>query len=519
MEYAQGRRPEAGGKTRATPNTTNRVWSSTARMALLCCGLSIANVAPASTCEAIDPETLPQPAQCQREFAQQASEALFEAADAQIKAGGFERAAMALGCAARSVARDGDSVSRYEWVRRRGVLAYRQQQIGEALGHFECALGLAERNGDDAAVAKQLRNIGSAQRRIGDYRAALRTLERGLQAMRDGNDPAIGGTLSNIADVYRDIADNKQAERYYREAEIAFRRVGDRVEAAHVSNSLALLALDRRDTASARTMLETALQALRDENDRRYQLPLYAVLAQVAIAEGEPQRAMQTAASGLAIAEEYDLPIPPVLYLQAARADRLLGRHESAKARLQIALAQHLDSDSDRAALLQELANTLEASGRDAEAIAILREAQDAQARDMRAQSDRQLAWLRTRFESAESERTIAILRQRTLLLWLAVALVLAVSLGLALIYVRSRQRARIEEAVQRARYEEMLSRYLRETEALSKDRDRLQTLFDSRDEALCLLDAEGVFLTANRAACAHLGGDRDRFLGTRLPT
>jgi two-component system sensor histidine kinase ChiS len=476
-----------------------------------------AHAASVPACAAIDAAALPEPASCQRGFASLRFDDFYKTADERMKSGDLPEARLALGCAARQLNDKNEDIPRYEWIRRRGVLAYREERIADALGHFECALRMAEDRKDRVATAKQLKNVGSAKRRIGDYRGALTDLDRGLKMMRQDGDPAIGGILSNIADVYREIEHPKQAERYYREAEVAFRNDGNPVEAAHVLNSLGLLALERKDTKTATTMLETALREVRSENDRRYQLSFHAVLAKIALADGDVQRAARHVGDGLAVAREHDLPIPPVLHLQAARVDSLQGRADAAIRTLKTALVEHLDSDADRAELLKELASALEQSGSDAEAITILRDALEAQTRDLREQSDSQLGWLRSRFESAENERTIAILRQRALLLWLAVASTLAVLLALTLFFVRRQQLVRVEEAMQRARYEEMLVRYRREADALSEDRDRLQTLFDSRSDALCLLDAEGSLMAANRAACALLGMTRDGFVGTAL--
>ena len=205
------------------------------------CVVQTAHAAPIPRCAVIDRGTLPEPANCQRRFGAAAAatpDALHALADTQMKIGHYGEASAALGCAATQLVDSDDMTRRYEWIRRRGVLAYRQEHIADALGHFECALAMAEARGDRAATAKQLKNVGSALRRIGDYGNALRMLERGVQLMRADGDPAVGGMLANIADVYRETGKPQQAERYYREAEEAFRRKGDVVEAAHVLDSL-----------------------------------------------------------------------------------------------------------------------------------------------------------------------------------------------------------------------------------------------------------------------------------------
>ncbi|MGN6154072.1 MAG: PAS domain-containing protein [Lysobacteraceae bacterium] len=105
-------------------------------------------------------------------------------------------------------------------------------------------------------------------------------------------------------------------------------------------------------------------------------------------------------------------------------------------------------------------------------------------------------------------------MRQRTLVLWLVAVSALAALFAVSIVFLRRQQRARLVEAANRARYEEMLARYRREADALGNDRDLLQGLFDSRGDALCLLDADGTVLAANRAACPLLGAAPDGLAG-----
>ena len=93
----------------------------------------------------------------------------------------------------------------------------------------------------------------------------------------------------------------------------------------------------------------------------------------------------------------------------------------------------------------------------------------------------------------------------------------LSALLGVSLLFLRRQQRARLTEAANRVRYEEMLARYQRDADALSGDRDLLQVLLDSRSEALCLLDADGQVLAVNRAARPLLGSGREALAGSPL--
>lgn len=413
----------------------------------------------------------------------------------------------------------------YALVRRRGVLAYKRERIVEALGHFECGLRIADEVlGDRTETARQLKNLGSGLRRIGDYAGAMRALTRSLRLQEAAGDPALGPVLNNIGDIYRDLEQRQQAERYYQRALETFRRDGNAVEAMHVYDSLSQMALDRREVDAATRLLETALSDLRaasGEDTRRYQLRVYSGLARAALAGGDVARARRYCAGGLALAAAHGLVVPAELALETARAERLDGDSAAAIARVRGVLAQPPDGSAPRAALMQELALALEAAGRSDEALPLLREAHALAQDDLRAQRDRGLAWASARFDAIELERQLAAseaeTRRRTLLLWLtAVSAVAALSL-LSVFFLRRQQRARVAEAARRARYEEALAHYRREADALAEDRQLLQALLDSREDALCLLNADGQLLTANRAAGALLGAEPGSLAGQAL--
>jgi PAS domain S-box-containing protein len=484
---------------------------------VLACIATPADAASIPACAAIDVRTLPAPATCERLFPSAGVQALYAQADERIKQGNLELAKTALGCAAARLASGQDDAARYEWVRRLGVLTYRDDKVDVALGHFECALSMAEARHDRAAMAKQLKNIGGALRRMGDYDGALRALQRGLDMQRADGDPDVGGALANLAELYRETEHPAQAADYYRQALAAFRRRGNQDEAAHMLHGLGKLALDAGDNRAAVVELEAALATYRATRNPIYSLRVYADLTQAAIDGGDFARARRTADAGLDLASTHHLTPPAELQRVAARAERESGSIAAAEARLRKALKSPPISALDAARLEDELAITLEKAGRDAEALAMLRKARDDERERLEAESSRQFGWLRARFEASENERTIARLRQRTLVLWLTAVSALAALFAVSIVFLRRQQRARLIEAANRARYEEMLARYRREADALGNDRDLLQGLLDSRGDALCLLDADGTVLAANRAACPLLGAARDGLTGRPL--
>ncbi|KRD77533.1 hypothetical protein ASE43_10425 [Lysobacter sp. Root983] len=478
-----------------------------------------------------DPDTCPRrlglPATAAAPTAASTAEALLAQARERIGGGRFDEAGQALDCAEATLGRDADWSLHYELVRQRGILAYRRELIPEALSRFECALKLSTAHEDRDAIARDLKNVGSALRRLGDFRGALRTLTASLRMQRAQGEVG-GAVLNNIADVYRELDDSDEATRHYREALAAFRAQNNRVEAGHVLESLSELSLDRGDAAQAQRWLQEALQTYREAGNRAYELRVYAGLMRTALSRADLAQARQWRQAAFAIASEHKLGLPASLQLQIARSERLEGRADAAAERLRAAIAALPEGGVERIALLEELSLAQEAAGDRAAAIATLRGAHEQERMLSRAQQDRQLGWLRTRFETAERDRTIAglesenrlrrgELRQRTLLLWLTLAASLAAALAVGLLWMRRRQRARLLDAEREVREEEALARYRRETEALAEDRSLLQALLDSRQDAVCLIDAEGQVLAANRAACELLDADAASPVGQAL--
>ncbi len=450
--------------------------------------------------------------------------ALFARAEGRIAVGRFDEAEQALDCAEAVLHADSNEISRYELVRRRGILDYRRERIPEALKRFECALELSTAREDRVAVARDLKNVGTSLRRLGDFRGALRELTRSLELQRSSGDVS-GAVLNNIADVYRELGEPVDAMRFYQEALEAYRAVGDRKEAAHVLESMSELELDLGDADKAARWLEQALRSYREDGDRGYELRIYGGLIRASLAKGDVAKALQWSASAAAIASDHGLGMPASLQLEMARTERLSGQIDAASARIRGALARLADGAEERGSLREELAAIQEASGDRVSAMTSLRLANADALALARARQDQQLGWLRTRFEAAERDRTIAELetenqlrrselRQRTLLVWLTLAVAAAVAVATWALLQRRRQRERLRQEAQRVRHEEERARYQREADALAGDSRLLQTLLDSREDAVCLVDAEGQVLAANRAACRLLAAGEQAPVG-----
>ena len=499
-------------------------------------GTGLAAGADDASCDAMPARALPDPAACQslaglrlpaEANVDARAQALVDVANARLKAEDPGAAGETLDCAEAVLAGRGNLRSRHALVRARGNLAYTLDRMPEAKAHLECALSLAEQGEDHAAIASDTNAIGSTLRRLGDYGGALRRLMRSLEMQR-AQGKVDGRVFNNIADVYREQGDHEEALRFYRDARQIYLADGNRKQSAHVLESMAVVEMAKGRAREAARWLEEALRIYRETGPREYELRATGRLIQAALTQGDIPAAQRWKASGLAVAASYPEPLPAVFQWQVARLDRVTGDPSAAVARLRTALANVGEYESDHFELLQELSRAQEALGDLPAALDSQRLAQAHAQEAAKSKYNREIGWLRTMFETAERDRTIARLesdnqrrqaevRQRTLLLWLTVTIAVASMLGGWLVLQRRRQRERLVEAARLARKEEALVRYRRETGALAEDRQLLQALLDSRDDAVCLLDAEGVVLAANRAAGMAFGVESRVLVGAPL--
>lgn len=414
--------------------------------------------------------------------------------------------------------------ARYQLIRRWGLLDYRRERLPQALSWFECALKQATSRGDRAAIAREQNNVGTVLRRLGDFEGALRALTASLETQREMKQVG-GAVLNNIADVYRDLEDHEEALRYYREALSTFDARGETLQVSHVLEAMSELSLDREDSASAQEWMQAALESYRKAGLPELQLRAHGGLIRAALDAGQGLKAREWRDSATALAQQYRLQTPAYVERQIARSERTEGDHAAAESRLRAVIDRLAEGDIERPALIEELALLLEQRGDLPAALSETRRAHREQSRLADAQQDRQLGWLRARFELSERDHTIAALaadkalneaelRRRILLLVLGLALSLAGVLVLWIVQQRRSQRERMRVAAERMHAQEELLRYRREADSLAEDRSQLQALLDSRESAECLLDAEGRLLAANRSARRLLDLDASAPMG-----
>ncbi|GGK30423.1 hypothetical protein GCM10008955_25190 [Deinococcus malanensis] len=235
-------------------------------------------------------------------------------AEAAVRMGQFDVASRAL----RASEGYGQLVARRELLS--GLLRRSEGRSGEAMQHFQQAVGAAQRLAQPGLQADALMQLAQEQHRHLYSREALRTLRAALSIRQDLGDVAgMVYAQSNVALILIALGEQEQALSVLQEALGSLNESGLAAPEIHVRANLAMLLLERNDVEEARVQFLTALN-LADQNG--------------------------DAASRITLA------------LNAGEASRQLGDLEAARGYLQEALtgARHLSDLRLQAAALHSLA-------------------------------------------------------------------------------------------------------------------------------------------------------------------
>ena len=146
-----------------------------------------------------------------------------------------------------------------------GQLAYFMGRYREARGYLEESLAIAREIEDPLCVAKPLQPLGGACLGEGDVETARRHLEEALaQARKLGDKREIAGAQNALAQLYRVEGELDTAERLFEEVIASARELGDMESIAIGLLNRAMVAVSRRSSDAARTILVEVL-AINDE--------------------------------------------------------------------------------------------------------------------------------------------------------------------------------------------------------------------------------------------------------------
>jgi predicted ATPase/class 3 adenylate cyclase len=176
-----------------------------------------------------------------------------------------------------------------------GSLSYWMGDFVTAAEWYEKSLALSKELGDGAAVAESLYNLSfalSVPRT--DLPRARGLLEESLALFRESGDPGGVAKVSwALAGLEYDLEEYDAAEIHGTEALAVFRELGDRFQTGWALHLLGITAIRLRRLDVAGVRLSEGLQLFREAADMSAIVLLLADFVELALAEGDPERALR----------------------------------------------------------------------------------------------------------------------------------------------------------------------------------------------------------------------------------
>jgi predicted ATPase len=150
-----------------------------------------------------------------------------------------------------------------------GALSTAQGDFEAAHQFLEKSLDVYEKSGDQWGIAVSLNALAVSARDRGDYASSQRDFERSLAAWRALSDPlSVARCLHNLANVAKVLGDYSRAKAALREATSIFEHLGDHSGAAWSMNQQGDIAREEGDLAAASDLYGRALAVFREVGDR-----------------------------------------------------------------------------------------------------------------------------------------------------------------------------------------------------------------------------------------------------------
>jgi tetratricopeptide (TPR) repeat protein len=361
-----------------------------------------------------------------------------------------------------------DSAQLANTLHRLGLVYWSRNRYDSALVHLEHARDIRRAIGDRRGLGQVLNSIGATYYQLGIFEQALEAYTEAMTMRREEQDTSgMARTLTNIGKTYHDWGYLERAQRVLDSAAMLAQTVDSGAVLGYAENSLAMLAIERRDFVMARRHLARSIAAYDGERI-------------VTPADSASGWSLNTAAEGLLLVRE-GRPRDGAALLRAllatgvrqgsvrgqARAHlylgeayRALGDVANARAALEKSLGFSRQASQRVLALeaLRQLAEIEESSGRMATALRRLHEhmalrdslfsqatAQRIVTLESRAAREREQREL-ARLRESEHVQTAVIARQRAIGMLGALVLLLAVSLLAIVAYYNRKVNARSAE-------------------------------------------------------------------------
>jgi tetratricopeptide (TPR) repeat protein len=302
--------------------------------------------------------------------------AVFREAEAKERAGAADEALAAYEAVIAGTT-PADSLTRAEALRRAAVLHHLANEPERARDYCRDSIALGQAIGDSGLIAAGLNTLAGIELETGRLPEADRALA-GARSHAEQH-PAILARVEQNQGILQNIrGDLEGAARHYRRSLAAYTDADDRHGQAIARHNLGMVAADRRAWAEAAEHFGEALRLAQETGDVRLQGLCEVNRAEVELASGRPEQALEGATAGLRIFEQIGARLELAdAYRILGQIDRRLDRVAEAETHLRraLALAAQTENRLGEAEAARELARFLSQSGRDAEAAQHLRQA------------------------------------------------------------------------------------------------------------------------------------------------
>jgi tetratricopeptide (TPR) repeat protein len=194
-----------------------------------------------------------------------------------------------------------------------GLLAKFQGDFAAARAPYTAALVRWRAMGDMEGVGHALMTLGTAAYQMGDADAACRLEQKALETLRRaGDQTGVAWAAIHLGAALGVLGDAVGGRQALEDGLAGVTAAGERMGVAWGLRLLSHIDCDQGDYAAARCRLIEALAVSRELGDRRHQAQVLESLAEVAAAEGQPERAIRLAGAAGALRRILDAPLAPL---------------------------------------------------------------------------------------------------------------------------------------------------------------------------------------------------------------
>jgi non-specific serine/threonine protein kinase len=185
-----------------------------------------------------------------------------------------------------------------------GRLAMRQDDRADADRHFQEALAICQRRGDQHSLAVAQFSLGHVARVRGDYPTARRHHAEAIEIFEAlGDDHWLANTRHDLGLAAYFEGDLATARSHYQATLVLSERLGDELGIASALNDLGEVAFLQGQLDEARALEGACLTTARRLHDKKLIAMTLGAMAGIAVAQGRPTRALRLAGAATALNE------------------------------------------------------------------------------------------------------------------------------------------------------------------------------------------------------------------------